>query len=108
MWGSKASIRSSGTRRHRLSALGLLVSLLLILGQASIVVASADTSRDRSDGSVSDTTLVTDGGSAGGGTARSTGTDQGPAVPTHTAQPAPGPAPVHVIVLSAHEPAPAR
>jgi uncharacterized repeat protein (TIGR01451 family) len=69
MHGSKRRMRStSAGRRFRVGLLGLATAFALILGQIGLVIANADTSRDRSAGTTSTTTIVGGKGTTGGST----------------------------------------
>jgi hypothetical protein len=82
MHGRKRRMQSaSAARRFRFGLVGLAAAFALIVGQIGLVIASADTSRDRSAGTISNTTIVGGKGTSGGST--------GSAVSTHTASSAP-------------------
>jgi uncharacterized repeat protein (TIGR01451 family) len=86
MHGSKRRMRgTSAGRRFRVGLLGLTAAFALILGQIGLVIANADTSRDRSAGTTSTTTIVNGKSTTGG----STGSDS-VSSPT-TAHPSRGP-----------------
>jgi uncharacterized repeat protein (TIGR01451 family) len=69
MHGSKRRMQStSAGRRFRFGLIGLAATFALILGQVGLVIANADTSRDRSAGTISTTTIVGGKGTNGGST----------------------------------------
>src|SRR5881397_707304 len=95
MHGSKRRVRgTSAGRRFRFGLLGLTAALALIVGQIGLVMANAGTSRDRSAGTISTTTVVggktTSGGSTGSDASGSSTIATHPSSGGTAAVPAPG------------------